>query len=188
MDTLFKIFFVSASLLVWSSGCINPTPPTTIGEPIDSLNGVTLYFSQTPEGLSPELADLAAHYTSLEFIQRYYAEVMGVSLPDSLRSAASFFNPAIPDGEINPQTGLTQFTKPSLAPPRKNDIIIFSDATYDPGGHLAIVAEVTSKEIIIVQQNPGPLAKTREPLRYYLRRKKWYVQHPHVVGWLHKEQ
>lgn len=180
-----KYFRVSLFIAAAGMGCVSSPAPQAVGEPIDSLNGVTVYYSQSPEGLPPEQADLAQHYTSLEFVKRYYAEVLGVTLPDSLRSAAAFFDPGIPDGEVNPATGLRQFTKPSMAPPRKNDIVVFSDAAYDPGGHLAIVADVSAKEIVIVQQNPGPLAKAREPLRYYLRRKKWYVQHPHVAGWLH---
>lgn len=182
-----KFLHTSLFIAVLGAGCISAPAPEVVGEPIDSLNGVTVYYSQDPEGLQPEQADLAQHYSSLEFVKRYYTEVLGVTLPDSLRSVAAFFDPNIPDGEENPATGLQQFTKPSMAPPRKNDIVVFSDATYDPGGHLAIVADVSAKEVVIVQQNPGPLAKTREPLRYYLRRKKWYVQHPHVVGWLHME-
>jgi hypothetical protein len=123
---------------------------------------------------------------SSEFVRRYYQQVMQFDILESL-SASGFFDPSIADGETNPAIGLTQYVLPSMAPPRVNDIIVFGESSYNPGGHVGIVAEVSAREIVVVQQNPGPLAKTREPLRYYLRKKKWYVQHPHVIGWLHKE-
>src|SRR5690606_17814086 len=112
-------FHLSLFIAVAGIGCVSGPAPQVPGEPLDSLNGVTIYYSQDPEGLPPEQADLAQHFTSLEFVKRYYAEVLGVALPDSLRSAAAFFDPNIPDGEVNPATGLQQFTKPSMAPPRK---------------------------------------------------------------------
>jgi hypothetical protein len=140
--------------------------------------------AQTPRELSG--VAIRDSLPSSEFVRRYYAQVMQFDLPEDL-TAAAIFDPGIPDGEINPATGLVQYSLPSMAPPRVNDILVFGESSYNPGGHVGIVAEVSSREVVVVQQNPGPLAKTREPLRYYLRRKKWYVQHPHVVGWLHKE-
>ena len=183
---------ISLPLLLTTS-CLQSPNNSTIGTPVDSLNAVTVYFSQAPgdpdfEGLSPELQDLALSLSSTEFVKRYYKSVFGVEFPDSLRRGVDFYDPDIPDGEVNPKTGLIQYTRPSIAPPRKNDIMVFNDARYNPGGHLAIVAEVSRQEIVIVQQSPDPLSKTREPLRYYIRRKKWYVQHPHAAAWLHKEE
>ena len=163
--------------------CTNPKSAPVIGQPIDSLNGVFIYYDE-PTGD----AGLPMKYPPVEFIKRYYAEALGVVLPDSLQSGMDFYDPAIPDGQVNSQTGLVQYTLPSMAPPRRNDIVVFSEASYDTRGHLAIVAEVNAQEIVLIQQNPGLLAKTRDPLRYYLRRKKWYVQHPHIIAWLHKEE
>jgi hypothetical protein len=162
--------------------CQNAPPPAP-GDPVDNLDGVVVYH-----GAIPETPDAEQPFSSVEFVHRYYEAVMQYPIEGSLQSAIDFFDPSVPDGEINHATGLTQYTLPSMAPPRKGDILIFGPAKYNPGGHLAIVAEVSAKEIVIVQQNPGPLAKVREPLRYYLRKKKWYVQHPHVIGWLHKEE
>ncbi|MCB9283169.1 MAG: CHAP domain-containing protein [Lewinellaceae bacterium] len=168
----------SLLLLTWTTQCISPSTPHVEGQAIDSLNGVALYYDTEQDST----------YPPSEFVKRYYASVMGMQLPDSLRSGADFFDPSIPDGAINPKTGLVQYTQPSRTPPRENDILVFSEARYNPGGHVGIIGEVGSLELVVYQQNAGPLTKPREPLRYYIRRKKWYVQHPHAIAWLHKEK
>ena len=177
MNTWIQMLAGSLLVIAWTTQCISPSTPPAEGQAIDSLNGIALYFSSEEN----------SKYPPDEFVKRYYASVMGMELPDSLHSGADFFDPTIPDGEINLKTGLVQYTKPSKTPPRENDILIFSEAAYNPGGHVGIVGEVGSLELVVYQQNAGPLTKPREPLRYYLRRKKWYVQHPHAIAWLHKE-
>ena len=168
--------------LFTGSGCTGPAPTPPIGQAIDSLRGVAIYYDMQQEGALQTMK-----FTSTEFVKRYYSEVMSIQLPDSLLEGSDFFDPAIPDGAVNPATGLVQYTKPSKTAPEKNDILVFSEADYNPGGHVAIIGKMDQLELEAVQQNPGPLAKTREPLRYYLRKKKWYVQHPHAVAWLRKE-
>lgn len=187
--------FMGSLLVIAFTGmrCSNmePGPPTPIGQVVDSLNYIYVYNNPPlEEGAMDTMSEntklMVSVYLSTEFVKRYYGFVLNMPFTDPLQKATDFFDPNIADGQINPRTGLLQFTMPSSGQPKENDILVFGPSSYDPDGHVAIVAHLGNKELEIVQQNPGPLAKTRESFRYYLRKKHWYVQHPHVVGWLRK--
>lgn len=174
--------------------CVNEpavSDKVPLGIVVDSLNGVFVYHnppagSIDPDTLTEEQKTMVQVYTSGEFTKRYYGLLLGISIPDGLNSGTDFFNPSIPDGQLNPATGLMQFALPSATKPQEEDILVFGDSRDNPGGNVAIVARVGNTELEIVQQNPGPLSNTRESYRYYIRKNKWYVQQPHVLGWLRK--
>ncbi|MBK6622738.1 MAG: CHAP domain-containing protein [Saprospirales bacterium] len=196
MKKIWKMACMACLVAMAFSGmrCVNEpvvSSKVPLGKVVDSLNWVFLYHNP-PAGsidldtLSEEQKMMVRVYTSGEYARRYYGLVFGIPLPQGLNSGTDFFNPSIADGQVNPATGLTQFAMPSATKPQENDILVFGDSRDNPGGNVAIVAKVGNTELEIVQQNPGPLSNTRESYRYYIRKNKWYVQQPHVLGWLRK--
>lgn len=168
---------------------INLNPNYEVGQAIDSLNGVKVYYNggvdHVKERRVVEGYNLGLEFQCVEFVKRYYWHHFNHKMPDSYGHAISFFNPVITDGELNTQRDLLQFTNPSQSCPKVNDIIVFSAHIFNPYGHVAIVSGQTENEIEIIQQNPGPFKPTR--LKYTLSRNDqgfWQVDEDRVLGWL----
>jgi hypothetical protein len=52
---------------------------------------------------------------------------------------------------------------------------------------VAIISQVDSTEIEIIQQNPGPYGKSREKIKLENAKGLWKLENERVLGWLRKE-
>jgi surface antigen len=196
----------TALLLAMAAGCgvtlfggysygtrINFNREHQVGDRIDSLNGVTIYFNGgvnnvVERNLSADGYNLGLRYQCVEFVKRYYYERFGHRMPDAYGHAKDFFDTAVPDGALSVRRGLVQYVNGTpFGSPQPDDIVVFGPSLFNPYGHVAIVATAGLDSIKIAQQNPGPFAPSRESLP--LRRdgsSGWSVAHPQVRGWLRR--
>lgn len=172
---------------------INPNREHWVGEQIDSLNGVSIYFNGgvnnvVGRNLSADGYNLGLSYQCVEFVKRYYYERFKHRMPDSYGHARDFFDRELGDGEINARRGLLQFVNGTrMSPPQPDDIVVFRPSLSNPYGHVAVVARVTPDSIEIAQQNAGPFSRSREV--YTLSRHNgsgWTIEHSRVQGWLRR--
>ncbi len=172
------------------SNKLNINPTNKIGEVIDSLNHVVVFYNGGVGHVSGRNVvdgyNVGLNYQCVEFVKRYYLEHYNHKMPDSYGHAISFFDPAIADGGVNARRALTQFTNPSTARPKVGDLIVMNATARNKFGHVAIVAEVTENKIELIQQNAGTFASTR--VRFGLRQKgkKWQIKNERILGWLRK--
>jgi hypothetical protein len=164
----------------------------SIGQPVDSLNGVKVYYNGeinniSGRNLTKENYNIGIKYQCVEFIKRYYFEHLKHKMPDSHGNAKDYFDKNLLDGDLNRKRGLIQFNNPSKTKPKLEDIIIFSETTFNKYGHVAIVSNVTDTEIEIIQQNPGPYGKSRKTMQIEKEKGKWKVDNKRIMGWLRKE-
>ena len=108
-------------------------------------------------------------------------------MPDSYGNAKDFFNKDLKDGQLNTKRALTQYSNPSISRPKVDDLLIFSGTKHNSFGHVAIVSNVTGNEVEIVQQNPGPTAKSRATFSIESQGGKWKINNERIMGWLRKE-
>lgn len=163
-----------------------------IGDKIDSLNGVFVYYNggvnhilernKTEDGYN-----LGMKYQCVEFVKRYYYERYHHKMPDSYGNAKDFFDNKISDGQKNEKRNLIQFTNSSSSKPQIGDFIIYSATIFNKFGHVAIISEVNDSQIEIIQQNPGPFSPSREHFKMKLEDEKWKIKNSRILGWLRKE-
>lgn len=168
---------------------IDPNPQHAVGEQLDELNGVAIYYNggvntvqgrnQTQDGYN-----LGLRYQCVEFVKRYYFERHGHRMPDSYGHAKDFFDPQVSDGSLNAKRGMLQFTNGSTMPPQADDLLVFAPSLLNSYGHVAIIASVEKDTLQIAQQNPGPFASARENLPLGHREGRWYIENDRVQGWL----
>lgn len=180
---LFVGFFLSKK--------INLNPNYKIGQKIDSLNGVAVYYNGRVGNISGRrLADngynLGLKYQCVEFVKRYYYKELNHKMPDTYGHAKDFFDSNIKDGKKNKRRNLTQFINPSKSKPKNNDLIVYSGTTLNKYGHVSIISNVTENEIEIIQQNPGPFGKSREKFDLKFEDGKWRIENDRILGWLRK--
>lgn len=164
----------------------------TLGTPIDSLNGVKVYYNGSikhVEGrsLGPDQYNFGLKYQCVEFVKRYYYEHLGHKMPDTYGHAKDFFIPNLVDGALNSQRSLLQYRNPSGVQPQVNDLLVYAPTLFNPYGHVAIVAEVQTNTIEIIQQNPGRWGHSRQ--RYQLSQEdgRWLIHKKRIMGWLRKK-
>lgn len=167
--------------------------PFMIGQAIDSLNGVKVYYNGETENVSgynqtEDKYNIGLKYQCVEFVKRYYLEYLNHRMPNAYGHAKDFFNPSIPDGEINTDRNLTQYKNPSTTKPEINDLLVFAGTEKNIYGHVAIVSKVTNNDIEIIQQNAGPFDATRERFKLIFEGGKWKIENNRVLGWLRKEK
>lgn len=161
-----------------------------IGQAIDSLNHVTVYYNgEVGHVLERNVAkdgyNLGLKYQCVEFVKRYYYEYYKHKMPDSYGDAIDFFNASLKDGAINPQRNLIQYTNPSKSKPEVGDLIIFNGTSGNKYGHVAIVSEVKDDEVQIIQQNPGPGGSSRVWMDCDVNgQNKYEYSNSRVLGWL----
>lgn len=196
MKRYWKIFLallISALLLYTSHYALthlNLNRQHHVGEVIDSLNGVAVYYNggfAHVEGrnLTKDGYNLGLKYQCVEFVKRYYYEHYDHKMPDSYGHAKSFFDKTVADGALNKQRGLVQYKNGLLTRPREGDLLVYSPTFYNRFGHVAIVAEVTDDEVVIIQQNPGPWGSSRE--RFPLLKNEqggWEIGYSRIIGFL----
>lgn len=158
-----------------------------VGTKVDSLDGVHVFYNGKishvkNRNVSEDGYNIGLRWQCVEFIKRYYYEALDHKMPNSYGHAKDFFTPGIKDGQKNPDRNLRQFTNPSSHKPQRGEIIIFDGNQWNPYGHVAIISHVDDSSIEIIQQNPGPYAKSR--VRYGLKKTdgKWTIDKSSVLG------
>lgn len=177
---------------LWASKNPNFKTSYSVGQAIDSLNGVKVYYNGgignvSGRNLTADNYNLGLKYQCVEFVKRYYYEHMNHKMPDSYGNAVDFFDPDLKDGAYNKRRDLTQYSNPSESKPEVDDLIIFSGTASNEYGHVAIVSNVTDLEIEIIQQNPGPFAESRVTFSLDKTNGKWRINNDRIMGWLRKE-
>ncbi len=177
-----------------NSGRKNKTSSSSehTGSVVDQFNGVKIYYNgevgnvygrnKTKDGYN-----LGLKYQCVEFGKRYYYEYFGHKMPDSYGHAKDFFDSALNDGAYNSARALHQYQNPSLYKPKVNDMLIYGPSRYNSFGHIAIISDVDSKSVEIVQQNPGLGNPHRERLPLINENGRWNINASYVVGWLRKK-
>jgi len=163
-----------------------------VGEQIDDLNGVAIYFNggvDTVQGrnLTLDGYNLGLRYQCVEFVKRYYFERHDHRMPDSYGHARDFFDLSLPDGAYNARRDMLQFSNGSGTRPEPDDLVVFRPWLFNRYGHVAIVAAVDAGALEIAQQNPGPFGQSRESYPVIQRDGKWFIEHSRVLGWLRLE-
>jgi len=168
-----------------------PRCPYKVGDPVDSLNGVTVYYNGhvpnvSGRNLTADNYNLGLKYQCVEFVKRYYYEFYGHKMPDPWGHAIDFFDPLLEDGQRSTRRDLVQYRNPSRSRPKVGDLVVFV-GTYAGGyGHVAIVSDVKEDEIEIIQQNPGPYESSRVKFSLKHHNETWRIG-AGILGWLRKE-
>lgn len=169
----------------------NHASATSVGQKIDSLNGVYVFdnggvSNVYGRNIAADGYNLGLKYQCVEFVKRYYYEYYNHKMPDSYGHAKDFFDPKIADRKINKKRNLIQFSNPSFSTPQINDILIFKGYLFNKFGHVAIVSKVTNNQIEIIQQNPGPFSSSREIYDLENKNEHWKIDNNRILGWLRK--
>jgi len=168
---------------------VNPNPRFKIGQAIDSLNGVVVYYNgNTKDVVEENISDkgyfIGLKYQCVEFTNRYYFEHYGFQMPDSRGNANEFFDKNVKDGELNVRRGLLQFSNPSKSKPQVGDLVIFDKHPLSQYGHVAIVSAVDEKHVEIIQQNAGPFSRTRLKIPLVNKSHMFLEDKRKITGWL----
>lgn len=177
---------------LWSFKKFNFNTDFSVGQKIDSLNGVYVYYNGSVDHVSGrnKTADgynLGLKYQCVEFVKRYYYEYLKHKMPNGYGNAKDFFDKTLHDGQKSKKRDLYQYTNPSNTKPKISDLLIFNGTTYNKYGHVAIISNVTEKEIEIIQQNPGPFSKSRVTFALDNKNGKWKINNKRILGWLRKD-
>ncbi len=169
----------------------NPNPKYTLGQPLDSLNGVMVYYNgmvghTDGRNSAPDGYNIGMKHQCVEFVKRYYYQRLNHKMPDAFGNAKDFFDASLADSSFNVKRGLMQFTNGSRSKPQAEDLLIFDGHAGNPYGHVAIIAAADSNAVIIIQQNPGPFASSRDTFRLKCTTGKWIIDREGVLGWLRK--
>ncbi|HEY1038692.1 MAG TPA: CHAP domain-containing protein [Bacteroidia bacterium] len=181
---------------------INPNPNFKVGQKLDSLNGVYVYYNGGVDhvekrNLTPDGYNLGLKYQCVEFVKRYYYEHYKHKMPDSYGNAKDFFDPSVKDGDLSKRRNLYQSTNPSKRIPVTGDLIVMDGHSGNPYGHVAIVSGVNVVEgsVEIIQQNPGPFAPSRVSFGLtHLASLQgdssgtWKIESERILGWLSKKE
>lgn len=191
-----RVFIILVILILLAIGLLvsnkfNLYPKYEVGQKIDDLNGVIVYYNGgvgNVEGreLTKDGYNLGLKYQCVEFVKRYYFEELNHKMPSSYGHAKDFFIVNVKDGQLNKQRNLIQYTNSSKTKPKVNDLVVYSGTKLNKYGHVSIISQVSEKEIEIVQQNPGPFAHSREKFDLINEDGKWRIKNNQILGWLRK--
>ena len=134
--------------------------------------------------MTPDGYNLGLKYQCVEWCKRYLYEHLDHKMPNSYGNAKDFFDTSLKDGQINKERNLMQYKNPSFTKPEVNDLLVFDGTKLNQYGHVAIISEVSGKEIEIIQQNVGASSRARYSLKF--RNDKWQIKNSQVIGWLRK--
>ena len=158
-----------------------------VGEAIDELEGVEVFYNGSighieNRNVTKEGYNLGLRWQCVEFVKRFYLEFFHHKMPDSYGHAKDFFDKNVKDGKINKARNLIQHSNPSLAKPKKYDILIFDGTSSNAFGHVAIISEVSDDEVEIIQQNMGYFGSSRERMKLVFEADKWSLKNPKALG------
>jgi hypothetical protein len=188
--------YLAAVLILGFAGIwifrFNISTSYTVGQPVDSLNGVYVYYNGNVghvagRNTTADHYNLGLKYQCVEFVKRYYYEYLNHKMPDSYGHAKDFFDTGLRDGQKNKKRNLIQYRNPGKAKPKANDLLIFNSTPFNQYGHVAIVSKVTDYEIEIIQQNAGPHGPPRETFLLGRQGGEWIIKNGQILGWLRKE-
>ncbi len=168
---------------------IAPNSSYVVGQKIDSLNAVYVYYNGSVShtqgrNISGDGYNIGLKYQCVEFVKRYYYQYLNHKMPNTYGNAKDYFDHSISDGKMNTERKLYQFCNPSHFKPKINDILIFDGHIFNKYGHVAIVSKVLDEEIEFIQQNPGPLTESRETVQILKENGLWKIKHSRLLGWL----
>jgi surface antigen len=168
---------------------VNPNPHFEVGQVLDSLNGVKVYYNggvghTGARNVAADGYNIGLTFQCVEFVKRYYYEFYHHKMPDSYGNAKDFFDRSVEDGTISETRGLVQFTNPGKAKPCIGDLLVFDATVGNPYGHVAIVSRVNHSSIELIQQNPGPFASSRIILGLDSTSTGFKIQESRLLGWL----
>lgn len=183
---------ILSSGALWSVQKLNFKSDFKVGQEIDSLNGVVVYYNGDVSNVierntTKDGYNIGLKYQCVEFVKRYYFEHLNHKMPDSYGNAKDFFDSSLSDGQLNKQRNLAQYSNPSKTNPKVDDLLILKETIFNKYGHVAIVSKVTENEIEIIQQNPGPFENSRETYTIEKQNGKWLIENDRILGWLRKE-
>lgn len=176
---LLIIISILAYILAWIIGLFSrkttvetekkiESPEYVIGQKIDSLNGVYVYYNGEIEHVcgrntTADGYNLGLKYQCVEFVKRYYYQHLKHKMPDSYGHAKDFFDKSLKDGQKNKRRNLTQYSNPSRTKPKVNDLIVFEGTSFNKYGHVAIISKVTDKKL--KSFNKIPVRKVQQEIR-----------------------
>ena len=182
---------ISVFLTVKFSKKINLNPQLEVGQKMDSLNGVFVYFNGgvsnvSGRNTSSDGYNIGLKWQCVEFVKRYYFEKLNHKMPDALGNAKDFFDPLLADSTLNVKRNLMQFKNGSVSKPKVEDLLIYDGTLTNSYGHVSIVSYIGEREIEIIQQNPGPFGEPREKFAFTFLNGKWVIGNDRILGWLRK--
>ena len=174
---------------------INWNPSRSITQPMDSLDGVVVYYNggvgqSHGRNTAPDGYNIGIRYQCVEFVKRYYLEHYDHKMPDSYGHAKDFFDPNVQDGAFNPARGLRQFKNGGRSIPQHGDLLIWRPSMWNPYGHVAIVIQFKDSpkadldSVQYIQQNPGPFGSARESVKCIRQKDGFRLDDERILGWL----
>ncbi len=163
--------------------------PPSIGEVIDSYNGINVYYNGNQanvfgRNVTADNYNLGLKYQCVEFVKRYYYINYGHKMPYTYGHAKELFDESLPDRKLNHKRGLYQFINGSEYRPLPGDIVVFGPNHKNPYGHTGIVTVSVGKKMEIIHQNVGE--STRELFIVTEIGGRFFVVDPDIKGWMRK--
>ena len=189
---IFLIFCLTVFVIYSLTKRFNLNINYEVGQHIDSLNNVIVYYNGGVENASgrntsSDNYNIGIKYQCVEFVKRYYYERLNHKMPDAYGHAKDFYDKGLSDGELNTKRNLVQYKNGSKSKPKRDDLLVFSGSIFNKYGHVAIVSSVDEDEIEIIQQNSGPFGKSRDKIRLKNIDGLWTLDNDRLLGWLRKE-
>ncbi len=162
-----------------------------IGDTIDSYNNVTVYYNGwdyvKSHGLnfSKDGYCYGQKWQCVEFVIRYYDQVMHHRFPSNYGHARDFWNLGINQGGLDSTRGLYQYYNDDAEAPQVNDILVFPFSKY---GHVCIVTKIEHNQLEVIQQNIE--SKSRDIYDITYSKGHFHVSNANgmnkPIGWLRK--
>jgi surface antigen len=161
-----------------------------VGLELDSHKGVKVfnngkdYVRDYGKSYSKDGYYYGLKWQCVEFIKRFYYEAKGHKMPDVYGHAKDFFDETVEQGQINKKRALLQYKNGDNVKPLEDDLLVFTDTKY---GHVAIITEVTDRDIEFIQQNIYGI--TRDRLKLSVKDGKYTLgggDQRIPAGWLRK--
>ncbi|MEI6395979.1 MAG: CHAP domain-containing protein [Verrucomicrobiota bacterium] len=157
-----------------------------VGKVLDSYRSVSvydnglLYFRSYGKHYAQDGFYYGQKWQCVEFIKRFFHDAKQHKMPDGMGHAKSFFDQTLDDGAVNSRRGLVQYRNGSTHGPQPDDLIVFTDTKF---GHVAIVTQLATNSVEIIQQNI--LAGPRRRFSLVVSNGQYFVTSPRIpAGWL----
>ncbi len=165
------------------------TDRPNIGDIIDELNGIPVYFNGDIENVFGRNVgtngyNLGLRYQCVEFVKRYYFDFYDHVMPYSYGHAKDFYSKKIASNwrVWNKSRALYQYRNGNYVLPQVGDILVIGRDKYNPFGHIGIVSSSDENHVEIIQQNYGQETRTR--YKVFQSDNKHFVANEYVLGWL----